>query len=256
MKRLGTMNKRVWSLISLVICLIIWQLISVSSAGAVFASPKRTLMAFITMARDGTIWVHIGYSLFRVLAGFTLGLLAAIPIAFLMGWYKAAQYLLEPVVQFIRTIPPIAYIPLVIVALGVDESSKVMVIFIATFLVMVITIYQGVKNVDSTLVKAARVLGAGDKDIFFHVVVPASFPFVLTAIRLGLSAGLTTLIASELTGASKGLGTMIQEASMYFRMDVVIMGIMVIGIIGLLLNKIVHLLERWLTGWQETHQAT
>ena len=213
-------------------------------------------MAFITMAQDGTIWVHIGYSLFRVLAGFALGLIAAIPIAFLMGWYKIAQYLLEPVVQFIRTIPPIAYIPLVIVALGVDESSKVMVIFIATFLVMVITIYQGVKNVDSTLVKAARVLGARDKDIFFHVVVPASFPFVLTAIRLGLSAGLTTLIASELTGASKGLGTMIQEASMYFRMDVVIMGIVVIGIIGLLLNKIVHALERWLTGWQETHQAT
>ena len=256
MKKRRTMDKRVWSLISLVMCLIIWQLISVSSAGAVFASPKRTLMAFITMAQDGTIWVHIGYSLFRVLAGFALGLIAAIPIAFLMGWYKIAQYLLEPVVQFIRTIPPIAYIPLVIVALGVDESSKVMVIFIATFLVMVITIYQGVKNVDSTLVKAARVLGARDKDIFFHVVVPALFPFVLMAIRLGLSAGPTTLIASELTGASKGLGTMIQEASMYFRMDVVIMGIVVIGIIGLLLNKIVHALERWLTGWQETHQAT
>ena len=131
MKKRRTMDKRVWSLISLVMCLIIWQLISVSSAGAVFASPKRTLMAFITMAQDGTIWVHIGYSLFRVLAGFALGLIAAIPIAFLMGWYKIAQYLLEPVVQFIRTIPPIAYIPLVIVALGVDESSKVMVISVS-----------------------------------------------------------------------------------------------------------------------------
>ena len=250
MKWIKIKNKRVWSLISLIMCLMVWQLISVSEAGAVFASPKKTLMAFITMAKSGAIWVHIGYSLFRVITGFLLGLAAAVPIAFLMGWYKTVQYLLEPVVQFIRTIPPIAYIPLVIVALGVDESSKIMVIF------MVITIYQGVKNVDSTLVKAARVLGANDRDIFFHVVVPASFPFVLTAIRLGLSAGLTTLIASELTGASKGLGTMIQEASMYFRMDVVIMGIMVIGIIGLVLNKIVHILERWLTGWQETHQAT
>lgn len=106
---------------------------------------EKTLMAFITMAQSGAIWVHIGYSLFRVITGFLLGLAAAIPIAFLMGWYKTVQYLLEPVVQFIRTIPPIAYIPLVIVALGVDESSKIMVIFIATFLVMVITIYQGVK---------------------------------------------------------------------------------------------------------------
>lgn len=256
MKWINRVNKRVWSVISLIICLIIWQLISVSSAGAVFASPAKTLAAFFTMAGSGMIWKHIGYSLFRVITGFSLGLVTAIPIAFLMGWYKIAQYLLEPVVQFIRTIPPIAYIPLVIVALGVDESSKVMVIYIATFLVMVITIYQGVKNVDSTLVKAARVLGANDKDIFFHVVVPASFPFVLTAIRLGLSAGLTTLIASELTGARMGLGTMIQEASMYFRMDVVIMGIVVIGIIGLLLNQIVHFLERRLTGWQETHEAT
>ena len=170
MKWIKIKNKRVWSWISLVLCLAVWQMISVSEAGAVFASPKKTLMAFITMAQSGAIWVHIGYSLFRVITGFLLGLAAAIPIAFLMGWYKTVQYLLEPVVQFIRTIPPIAYIPLVIVALGVDESSKIMVIFIATFLVMVITIYQGVKNVDSTLVKAARVLGANDRDIFFHVV--------------------------------------------------------------------------------------
>ena len=164
MKWIKIKNKRVWSLISLIMCLMVWQLISVSEAGAVFASPKKTLMAFITMAKSGAIWVHIGYSLFRVITGFLLGLAAAVPIAFLMGWYKTVQYLLEPVVQFIRTIPPIAYIPLVIVALGVDESSKIMVIFIATFLVMVITIYQGVKNVDSTLVKAARVLGANDRE--------------------------------------------------------------------------------------------
>ena len=136
-------------------------------------------------------------------------------------------------------------------AQGVGESAKITVIFISTFLVMIITVYQGVKEVDPTLIKAARVLGAKDKDIFLKVVIPASVPYILVGMRLGLGASLTTLIAAELTGSNAGLGQMIQEASLYFRMDIVMLGIILIGITGLVLNLIVSIIENKLTVWQE-----
>lgn len=253
---INKIDNKVWVLISVLLAILVWQIISMSEAGGViFASPGAVLKAFIAEAQKGKIWIHIRKSIFRVLGGFSFGLIAAIPVAFLMGWYKVFRNIVEPWIQFIRNIPPIAYIPLVIVGAGIGEPSKIIVIFIASFLVMVISIYQGVRNVDATLIKAAKVLGAKDSDIFFKVVVPASLPFILVGIRLGLSAALTTLIASELTGAQAGLGTMIQEASQYFKMDIVLLGIAIIGIIGISLEKFVKFLERRLTGWQETHQA-
>jgi NitT/TauT family transport system permease protein len=247
-------DTRIFLLISAVLGILVWQLISKSIAGAVFASPSQTFQAFLAEAASGRLLEHTYTSLYRVLAGFLLALVVAIPVAFLMGWYKICRLLIEPWIQFIRNIPPIAYIPLVIVAQGVGESAKVTVIFIASFLVMVVSIYQGVKNVDVTLIKAARVLGANDRHIFFRVVVPASFPFILVGLRLGLSAALTTLVAAELTGAQMGLGQMIQEASLYFRMEIVLLGIVIIGIIGFILDKTVLYLERRLAGWQEVRQ--
>lgn len=152
------------------------------------------------------------------------------------------------------TSPPLAYVFLIIAALGVGQVAKITVIFIAAFLVMVITIYQGVKGVDTTLIKAARVLGAKQTDIFFKITIPASTPFILVAARLGLSTSLTTLMASEIVGGDKGIGMMIQRASGYYQMDVVLMGIILLGIIGIIFEKIVKFLERRFTGWQETIQ--
>lgn len=248
-------NKKYLNVVSVILGIAIWQLLALIPKVNVFlASPPETVKAFIDQVQRGSMFVDIGYSLFRVICGFSLGLIVAIPIAFLMGWYPKFSGLVEPWIQFFRTIPPIALIPLVIVALGIGESAKIIVIFFASFLVMVVTIYQGVKTVDVTLIKAARVLGGKDRDIFFKVIVPASTPYILVAIRLGLAASLTTLIAAELTGAQVGLGEMIQSASIYFRMDVVILGIVVIGILGFTLDKIVLFLERKLTGWQETRE--
>lgn len=243
----------VWMVISLTTALLLWILISVSErGGVVFATPWEVVEKLIAKGSDGTLWPHIGYSLFRVITGFLIGFLVSIPVAFLMGWYQPIRHVLEPWIQFIRNIPPLAYIPLIIVGAGVGEQAKVIVIFIASFLVMVVTIYQGVLNVDTTLIKAARVLGARDRDIFVRVVIPASTPFILTGARLGLSSALTTLVAAELTGASKGLGMMIQKASGYYDMATVLLGIFIIGIIGISMEKFVQFLERRLTGWQET----
>ena len=193
---------------------------------------------------------HIRWSFQRVFFGWAIAFICAIPVAFLMGWYRTFRDLLDPWIQFLRTIPPIALIPMVILLMGTGEQAKITVIFITSFLVMTVTIYQGVRNLDYTLVKAAYTFGAGDLSIFIRVVVPYAFPFILTAARLGVSTALTTLIAAEMTGTFYGLGSMIQTAQIYFRMDKVMLGIICIGIIGFILDRMLLFAEKKLTRWQ------
>ena len=189
-----------------------------------------------------------------VLAGFALGFVTAVPVAFLMAWYLPVRNILEPWIQFIRNIPPLAYVPLVVIAVGVGRKPQIIVIWLATFLIMTVTIYQGVRNVDETLLKAARVLGAKDKDLFVKVVFPATTPFILTAVRLGVSVALTTLIAAESTGASAGMGMRIRSFSNSFEVAPMLLYIILIGIIGITSEKIIKTLERKLTGWQEKRE--
>ena len=242
-----------WALISLALAVALWLAAS-GAWPAVFASPEQVLAAFLERAESGLLWEHVWASVSRVLTGFGIAFVVSIPVAFLMAWYDPFRHVVEPWIQFIRNIPPLAYVFLIIAALGIGQVSKITVIFIAAFLVMVITIYQGVKGVDVTLIKAARVLGATQRDIFFKVTIPASTPFILVAARLGLSTSLTTLMASEIVGGDKGIGMMIQQASGYYQMDVVLLGIIMLGIIGICFEKIVRFLERRFTGWQETIQ--
>lgn len=168
-----------------------------------------------------------------------------------MAWYLPVRGILEPWIQFIRNIPPLAYVPLVVITAGVGRKPQIIVIWIATFLIMTVTIYQGERNIDNTLVKAAKVLGAKDRDIFIKVIFPATTPFILTAVRLGISVALTTLIAAETTGATAGLGMRIRSLANSFETAGMLMYIIIIGIIGLVMEKIIKYLERRVTGWQE-----
>ncbi|WP_425569226.1 ABC transporter permease [Nonomuraea salmonea] len=140
------------------------------------------------LVTDGTLTSDVLASLRRVFIGFALGTVLAIPIGFLMGWYATARALIEPYVQFFRTIPPLAIIPLAILLMGIGETPKVFVIFLAAFLSSVVSTFQGVLDVDKTLINAARVLGASDRTIFVKVVVPASTPFIIVGMRIGLGA--------------------------------------------------------------------
>ena len=178
----------------------------------------------------------------------------ALPVAILMAWYKPVRYIIEPWIQFIRNIPPLAYVPLIVIAAGVGRKPQIIVITIACFLIMCVTIYQGVINVDETLIKAARVLGATDKDIFIRVIAPATLPFILTAIRLGASVALTTLIAAESTGAMAGLGMRIRSLNNSFESAPMLLYIIIIGILGITIEKLIKTAERRLTSWQEKRE--
>jgi NitT/TauT family transport system permease protein len=227
----------------------IWWILALN--GFQFPTPPQVIEKAVQLWSAGILQQDILASLGRVLAGFLLGSAAAIPVGFLMGWYTVGRGLFEPWIQFFRTIPPLALLPLVLVLLGIGEVPKVFVIFLAAFLACVISTYQGVVNVDRTLINAARVLGAKDGAIFLRVVVPASTPFILVGMRVGLGSAWATLVAAELLAAPAGLGFRMQQAQLYYDLATIFVSIVVIGILGLVMDRLLLLAETKLTGWQE-----
>ncbi|QOV41481.1 ABC transporter permease [Streptomyces ferrugineus] len=224
---------------------------ALAAAGFKLPTPPEVVSRAGTLISDGTLADDVLASLTRVLIGFVLGTAAAIPVGFLMGWYGIVRGLVEPWIQFFRTIPPLAIIPLAVVVMGIDETPKIFVIFLAPFLACVISTFQGVVNVDRTLINAARVLGAKDGRIFARVVVPASTPFILVGMRVGLGSAWATLVAAELIAAQEGLGYRMQNAQLYYDLPTIFVGLISIGILGLLMDRVLLLAERKLTGWQE-----
>ena len=245
-------SDKVWLLISLLAALLLWYCLSLGAkTGRSFPFIDKVVPAVGTMIQRGAFWKDIKSSLSCVAIGFSLGVVTALPIAFLMAWYTPVQKIIEPWINFIRNIPALGYAPLIVIIFGVGQKPAVILIWICTFMTMSITIYQGIKNIDTTLIKAARVLGANDFDIFLKVICPATVPFIITAVRLGLSAALTTLLAAESTGAQAGIGMRIRSLANSFDSPPMLMYIILLGIIGLILVKIVDIIERKLTGWQE-----
>ena len=237
------------TLISIVAGIGIWWILSL--AGFRLPTPIEVVVRGGELIADGTLLGDLVASLTRVLLGFVLGSAVAIPVGFLMGWYAWARGLIDPWIQFFRMIPPLAMIPLAIVLLGIGEQPKILVIFLAAFFSCVVSTFQGVVSVDRTLVNAARVLGAKDGTIFVRVVVPASVPFILVGMRVGLGASWATLVAAELIAAQAGLGYRMQQAQIYYDLPTIFVGLIVIGIFGLIMDRLLLMAERKLTGWQE-----
>ena len=238
------------NLLSALIGLALWWLAShLKLAG--LPGPQEVGAKALELMANGQLFKDAAASLQRVLLGFAIGTLLAIPVGFLMGWYTVARGLLEPYVQFFRTIPPLAMIPLAIVFLGIGEVPKVFVITLAAFLVSVISTYQGVVSVDRVLINAARVLGARDAAVFRRVVIPASTPFILVGMRTGLGAAWSTLVAAELIAAQEGLGHRMQQAQVYYDLATIFVALVTIGLMGLLMDRMLLWLDSRLTTWQE-----
>ena len=251
-KSLEKTKSRMWLLLSILIGISVWTLLSViPKTSRVFPNIIEVTKQIPVMIGRDIYFKDICSSLISIFAGYGLGFVFSLPVAILMAWYKPVRKIVEPWIQFIRNIPPLAYVPLVVIGAGVGRKPQIIVITLATFLTMSIIMYSGIINIDDTLIKAAKVLGASDKDIFFRVLAPASLPFILTAIRLGASVALTTLVAAESTGAFAGLGMRIRSLNNNFETKPMLLYIITIGVIGLIIEKLIKLLERKLTGWQE-----
>lgn len=216
-------------------------------------SPAEVAVRGWELIADGTLIGDIAASLRRVLLGFFIGSGLAIPLGFAMGWYRPVRAVIEPWTQFFRTIPPLAIIPLAIVFLGIGEVPKVFVITLASFLVTIIATFQGVVNVDKTMINAGRVLGAGDWTIFRRIAVPASLPFIMVGLRQGLGSAWATLVAAELIAAQEGVGYRMQNAQIYYQIPTIFVGLVTIGVFGLIMDRILLWFDNRLTSWQERH---
>lgn len=216
-------------------------------------SPVEVGRAFVTVARDGfvdaTLWQHLGASLGRVFAALVGATLVAVPIGFAIGASRIGRGIFDPIIEFLRPIPPLAYLPLVIIWFGIGEPSKILIIAIAMLAPIVLSTAAGVRGVDPDRVNAARSLGATQAQLLRHVVLPSTMPAILTGIRIALGAGWSTLVAAELVAASRGLGFMIQSAAQFLVTDVVLMGILVIAAVAFALEALLRWLERRLVPW-------
>lgn len=216
-------------------------------------SPREVVLAIYNLAVtgfvDATLAEHVGASLYRIFGALIASILIGIPAGIAIGTSRIGRGILDPIVEFLRPLPPLAYLPLIIIWVGIGEASKITVIALSMLPSIILSTSAGVRAVSKDHVNAARSLGASKGQVLVEVVLPSAVPSILTGIRIALGAGWTTLVAAELVAATSGIGFMIQSAAQFLVTDIVIAGIIVIALIALLLEYIARRIERRLVPW-------
>ncbi|WP_027257834.1 MULTISPECIES: ABC transporter permease [Leisingera] len=217
-------------------------------------APETVVARFFEIASEGyqnfSLWQHLGWSLTRVIVGFVTGAIVGIPLGYAMGlsgWFRGW---FDPIVEFMRPVPPLALIPLVIIWFGIWETGKIVLLFLAALWIMTIAARAGVSGVNISKIHAAYSLGASKWQIMRHVIVPNSLPEIFTGARVAMGVCWGTVVAAELVAAQKGAGMMIIAASKFQLTDIVIMGIVLIGIIGYGIDILMRQAENWLVPWK------
>lgn len=231
--------------------LVMWVLLfAIWSIGALFYTddflpgPLRTLEGTVDLIADGTLANDIKFSLIRVLKGWGLGLLFAIPAGLCVGYFKPVGYIFEPFLNFFRFVPAIGFITLFLLWFGVGESSKVALIFYAVIFPVMVNTIAGVRGVDGSLIEAAESMGAGRSKVFFTVIVPSAVSNIFTGVRLGLSGAIICIVAAEMLAASEGVGYLIYTSRLYYRTDWIFTGIFTLGLIGLLADQLLRFIGK------------
>ncbi|MGB0412316.1 MAG: ABC transporter permease [Pikeienuella sp.] len=211
---------------------------------------SRTFKVLDEGFRGVTLIEHLGYSLFRVVLGFFFGALIGIPLGYAMGLSNWFRGWFDPIVEFMRPVPPLALIPLVIIWFGIGESGKIILLFLAALWIMAIAARSGVSGVNISKVHAAYSLGASKWQIMRYVIIPNSLPEIFTGARVAMGVCWGTVVAAELVAAEQGAGMMIMVASRFQNTDIVILGIILIGVIGFGIDMLMRWAERLLVPWK------
>jgi ABC-type nitrate/sulfonate/bicarbonate transport system permease component len=214
------------------------------------AGPWRVLGKVAALAVNGQLWGHVAATLERVAVGFATGAVLALGLGLPAGHFRLVRNLLEPIVEILRPVPPLAMLPLFIVWVGIGETSKIAFITYATFFPMFLTTVHAVQHVDPLLLRAATSLGARRARLFFRVVLPAALPEILTGIRLGVALSFFVIVISEFIGAEEGLGYLINDGRNFFLVEQMLGAAIVLGFLGYGGNGLVVLLERRWLRWE------
>jgi ABC-type nitrate/sulfonate/bicarbonate transport system permease component len=232
--------------------LLAWWIVSMyvltASTRALLPPPQDVVVAAWELIRSGELWRHFRDSIKREFVAF-LWASIAIPIGIAMAWWKAVEEQVDPLIEVLRPVPPLAWIPLSILWFGIDDTQNEFIIFLGCFFPILVNTIAGVKGVEPNLVRAARCLGASEASILWRVVLRAALPQIITGIRVGLGVGWMALVAAELVGANSGLGFLINDARTVLRTDFVIVGMATIGIVGLAIDRAIRFAGTKLLPW-------
>jgi NitT/TauT family transport system permease protein len=252
MKKLG---QALPSIVVGAVLIAVWWGAVVITESAIFPTPMQVVEGTLELARDGTLWEHIGASLMRVGAGFGLAVAFAIPLGLWMGWVHGAFVTLNPIFQILRPISPIAWIPIAILWFGVGNASPIYLIFIASVFPMIVQTTAGVHTIEKRFLRAAENFGVPRSKLFLRVVFPATLPQIIVGMRIGLGVAWLVVVAAEMIALRSGLGYMIIDSrNAGNRYDLVVAGMIIIGLIGLALDGLMRLLENMkVVRWRYAH---
>lgn len=250
-KDIGSRAFMITASCSFLLLLLLWSLLSYTEAvNPVFLpKPHVVLATFIELLGSSDYWNHIGVSLFRVMSGFLLACALGIPIGILAGTFKFGEALIEPPMEFIRYMPAVAFIPLIMVWAGIGEWAKVLLIFIGCFFQLVLMVADNTRRVSQDLLQASFTLGAGRWKAIETVLIPAIQPQLMHTMRLILGWAWTYLVVAELVAVNSGLGYAIMKAQRFLNTEEIFVGIFVIGLLGLISDRIFAFLNRRLFPW-------
>jgi taurine transport system permease protein len=240
-----------------VLCVFIfWWLANILALvpDSLLPGPKEVFATFIDIVKNGyretTLWQNGAATLWRCGVGFVLASLTGIPLGLAMGYSPKMRAAGNYIVQFMRPLPPLSYLILLILWLGTGDSSKIALLYLTAFPIIASSAMAGVWTTKLQRIQAARSLGAGEWQIFRYVIFPSALPLIFTGARIALAAAFSTVVAAELMAATDGLGWMVFSASRFLRNDIIIIGILILGILGMALNKLVLLLDGTVVHWR------
>ncbi|MBV7597830.1 taurine ABC transporter permease TauC [Aeromonas sp. sia0103] len=244
------------SLATLLALLALWWLVArLGWVDPLFLPPPgRVLAQLVTLAgpqgfMDATLWQHLGASLQRILIALLAAAVFGISAGLAMGLSPTVRGMLDPLIELYRPVPPLAYLPLMVIWFGIGETSKVLLIYLAIFAPVAMATLAGVQSAQQVRLRAARSLGASRVQVLWHVILPGALPEILTGLRIGLGVGWSTLVAAELIAATRRVGFMVQSAGEFLATDVVLAGILVIALVAFVLELGLRALQRRLTPW-------
>jgi ABC-type nitrate/sulfonate/bicarbonate transport system permease component len=243
---------RLWLLAAF---LVVWECVSIfgqrinPQLDVMLPPPTAVISAAADLMHRGVLFTHIFDSLYRVLLAVGTATVLGVPLGLAMGWSSRFRAVVDPLLEFVRPIPPLAWIPLSILWFGIGDVQIVYIIFLAAFFPVVLNSLAGARDVDTYLVRAGLSLGARPRELFLTVVLPAALPHIFTGMRVGLGIGWMALVAGELVAAPSGLGYMINNARTLFRSDYILLGMVLIGVLGLVLDYLMRQAARFAMPW-------
>jgi taurine transport system permease protein len=244
------------SILSILLAFLAWWFVHAFAIvpEVLLPGPGDVLTTFIDILRNGyretTLWQNSAATLWRCGAGFLLACLTGVPLGLAMGYKPGVRAACDYIVQFMRPLPPLSYLILLILWLGTGDASKIALLYLTAFPIVASSAMAGVWTTKLQRIQVARALGASEWTIFRYVVFPSALPLIFTGSRIALAAAFSTVVAAELMAATDGLGWMVFSASRFLRNDIIIIGIIFLGILGMILSRLVLLVDRRIVHWR------